>query len=415
MAAEATTANAPPLGWSRDARLFLIAQLADATALGLSLVAVPWLLLDRGAGTGLAGFAYALTLLPYVAFGLIAGAVGDRTARRQLMYRSHVAQAVAAAVIPLWAAVGSPPIPVIFACVLVVGSARVFADSAAFGALEAIVGAERFSRGQSILGAAWGIGFFVGPAVAGALIPLIGPATTLAVEAGALALAAVAVGTIHAAFSVPGSSKSTSTFRESIVEGLQTIWRDSTVRAYTGIATAWMGATAGAQALLVPLLRKSVGLSAPAAGTVFAVGALMGLAAVPTLAFLERRTQPRWITVGGMIICAAAIFVVASAASAPHVLLGVIPLELGGAVLAAVFVGERQRRVASSMQARVGISGRTLVLAAASVGALVASAVAPAAGLRTTYIVMAGLALLVTVGAAALLAQVQRAQARSSA
>src|SRR5258706_493680 len=83
-----------------------------------------------------------------------------------------------------------PPAPVIFASVFVVGSARVFADSAAFGALEAIVGADQFSRGQSILGAAWGIGFFVGPAVAGALIPLIGPAATLGVEAGALAVAA---------------------------------------------------------------------------------------------------------------------------------------------------------------------------------------------------------------------------------
>jgi MFS family permease len=371
----------------------------------LSLVAVPWLLLDRGAGTGLAGLAYALTLLPYVAFGLIAGAMGDRTGRRRLMYRSHALQALAAAVIPVWAVFESPPIPIIFACVLVVGSARVFADSAAFGALEAIVGAEHFSRGQSILGAAWGIGFFVGPAVAGALIPLIGPASTLAVEAGALALAALAVRAIHVAFNVPHTDGPLASLRASIVEGLHAIWREPTVRAYTGIATVWMGATAGAQALLVPLLRRSVDLSAPVAGTVFALGALMALLAVPVLAFFQRRTKPRWITVGGMLTCVAAIMIVATARSAAHALFGVIPLELGGAVLVAVFVGERQRRVASSMQARVGISGRTLVLAAASIGALVASAAAPAAGLRATYVAMGAIAALVTVGAAALLAR----------
>jgi hypothetical protein len=171
-----------------------------------------------------------------------------------------------------------------------------------------------------------------------------------------------------------------------------------------------MGATAGAQALLVPLLRKSVGLSATAAGTVFALGALMGLVAVPALAFLERRTQARWITVAGMVASVGAILIVASATSITHALLGVIPLELGGAVLAAVFVGERQRRVASSMQARVGISGRALVLAAASVGALVASAVAPAAGIRAIYVVMAVLAALVTLASAALLARLERAE-----
>ncbi|HEY2175355.1 MAG TPA: hypothetical protein VGH85_16230 [Mycobacteriales bacterium] len=64
------------------------------------------------------------------------------------------------------------------------------------------------------------------------------------------------------------------------------------------------------------------------------------------------------------------------------------------------------------MQARVGISGRTVVLAAASVGALVASAAAPGAGLESTYIVMALLAALVTAGTAALLARVEKTRER---
>lgn len=366
-------------------------------------MAVPWLLLDQGAGPALAGSAYAVTLVPYIVLGLLAGAVGDRMGRRRLMSRSHALQTVGAAVIPIWAIFGAPPIGVIFAAVLAVGCGRVFADAASFGALESIVGADNFTRGQAVLGAAWGIGFFAGPAAAGALIPVIGPAATLAVETVALALATGAVVAIRVPFAV--SVESRARLRPAIAEGFHAIWRDPAIRAYTLVAATWMLATGGAHALLVPLFRDAVGLSAGEAGAAFAVGALMGLGAPPALAALERHVTPSQLVIALMAITTVAVAVLASAAALGTVIGGVVLLELSGAALAALLTGERQRRAASSLQARVGITGRTIVLTATTLGAAIASVLVHGVGLRTTYWVMAAAGAAVALGAGLVLAR----------
>ena len=61
----------------------------------------------------------------------------------------------------------------------------------------------------------------------------------------------------------------------------------------------------------------------------------------------------------------------------------------------AAFIGERQRRAPQHLQARVGISGRTINMASATVGAALASAATEFTGLREIYVVMAVLTLVV--------------------
>jgi len=185
----AIPAGATLLG-DRDMRLFLAAQGLDSLAIGVAGVALPWLLLSEGHSVGLAGLVYPVTIVPFVVFGLPAGALGDRLAWRRVMYASHATQAVASASIPLWALSGPPPLALVLTAAFVVGSGRVFADAAAFGAVASVVGPENFIRGQSALSAVWSIGFLAGPALAGLLVAAIGPSFALAAEASALVIAA---------------------------------------------------------------------------------------------------------------------------------------------------------------------------------------------------------------------------------
>src|SRR4051812_23442657 len=151
----------------RDGRLFLAAQALDALAIGVALVALPWLVLRGGGSAAEAGLVYPVTIAPYFLFGLVAGVAGDRFPRRALMLCAHAGQAAFATIIPVWSVVGTPPLGVVLAVGFAVGSGRVFVDAAAFGAVAAIVGTERVVGGQAALSAAWAGGPFARPAPGG--------------------------------------------------------------------------------------------------------------------------------------------------------------------------------------------------------------------------------------------------------
>ena len=93
----------------RDGRLLLAAQALDAMAIGVAGVALPWLVLRAGGSHGQAGLVFALTVVPYVVFGLFAGALSDRRSPRLVMLSAHAFQALCATVIPVWTIGGTPP------------------------------------------------------------------------------------------------------------------------------------------------------------------------------------------------------------------------------------------------------------------------------------------------------------------
>ena len=139
-----------PLLRTADGRLFLAAQLMDSLAAGISLVALPWLVLDAGGTPSQAGAAFLAGTLPYVALGLNAGHVGDHRPRRRVMVTGTAVQTAAAVVIPLalagGVAVEDMPLALIYAAALVVTAGRVFVDAAAFGAIAKLVGGGHFVR-----------------------------------------------------------------------------------------------------------------------------------------------------------------------------------------------------------------------------------------------------------------------------
>jgi len=92
---------ASPLLRTADGRLFLTAQLMDSLAAGISLVALPWLVLDAGGTQSQAGAAFLAGTLPYVALGLHAGHTGDHRPRRRVMVTGTGVQTAAAVVSPL--------------------------------------------------------------------------------------------------------------------------------------------------------------------------------------------------------------------------------------------------------------------------------------------------------------------------
>jgi predicted MFS family arabinose efflux permease len=378
-------------------RLFLAAQGLDSLAIGVASVALPWLVLSEGYSVGLAGLVYPLTIVPFVVFGLPAGALGDRLPWRRVMYASHAVQAAASASIPLWAAVsGSPPLALVLIAAFLVGSGRVFTDAASFGAVASVVGPENFTRGQSALSAVWSIGFLAGPALAGVLVAAVGPSFALAAEASALVIAAGLIAAVRIGRTSPATSPAG---HQDIQAGLRFIRRDPAVRVFIVTSFGFALVTAGAVGLQIPLLRNTIGLTSTATGWTLALGALTGTATSLATSKLAQRFQPSILCLSAMVLAAATLGGLATASGLPAAVLAFMAYSGLSWLLSTLFISERQRRAPADLQARVGIAGRMLLLGAVAAGAALATALAGEAGIRATYLAMAASAAVIAIAA----------------
>jgi Major Facilitator Superfamily len=372
----------------RDGRLFLAAQALDSTAIGIAGVALPWFVLARGGSITVAGLIYPLSIVPYVVFGLPAGRCGDRRHWRTVIGLSHAVQALAASVIPIWALSGVPPIWVALLAAFTVGCARVFADAAAFGAVASVVGTEQFVRGQSALSAAWSIGALVGPPVAGALVTWLGPARALAGEAAVFVLATALVALVRSRPSPSGSGPTAAP--PGLTQGLAFILRDRPARVYTLTSVGFAFAVAGVAGLEIPLLRNTVGLSGAVTGWILGAGAIAGTAAALVAPSADHRLGTGALCTIGLVLAPLAILGLAAAQTVGEALVAFCAQAALTWGLSTIFISARQSRGPARLQARVGISGRMVLLGFAAIGATLASALSGSVPLRDVYVAMAG-------------------------
>jgi MFS family permease len=359
---------------SGDGRRFLVAQLMDSMAGGLSLVVLPWIVLDAGGSRSLAGAAFLIATVPYLVLGLHAGELGDRRRRKPIMVWCAALQAVAAAVLPLIVALGPAasdlPLALVFAAGMGVTAGRVFVDAAAFGATARLVGDVHFVEGQSSLSLVWSLGFLIGPALGGALIGLVGAVEALWIESAGFALAAVLLATIRTDLGPDPDGSG----RAPVLAGIGVVARDRTLRRLTSVSMAWNLTVNVFYALMVVFLRTELHASGPQAGRMLAIGGAAGLAGGAVAPVARERLGPTGALRVGLVASAAATVALALAPGLGVATAAFAGLEISGLFFITLVIGERQTRANPSQQARVGITGRMAALLASSVGAVAASA-----------------------------------------
>ena len=374
-----------PLLQTGDGRLLAGAQFCDHFGIGLAFVALPWIVLDGGGGPALAGLVFAVGTLPYVLFGLLAGVTGDRRSRKRVMVAAHALQTVCAAVVPLWALVGHPPVAVVLLSAFAVGAGRTYADAASFGAVAELIGAANFVRGQAVLSTGWAAGTILGPFLGGVLIAAFGAAAAVTAESALFAVAALLIWRIRRPLAAPAQEAGVRV-RDAAREGIAVILRTPLLRLLTSVQLLWYLSVIGALALIVPFLRDELGLDARETGWILGAGAITGVSAGFVVGALERR-------VGGLRVIAASIVVSALAAGGLAGVPGFWTALVAYAVLdfaiwisVTALIGERQRLAPDHLQARVGITGRAIALGSMTVGSLVASGLAVVVPLRALYL-----------------------------
>ncbi|RCV48590.1 MFS transporter, partial [Marinitenerispora sediminis] len=188
-----------------DFRRYLAARVVSVTGTLVATVALPVLVYQLSGSPAWTSAVAVTGALPYLLFGLFAGAVSDRLDRRALMVGADLLSGLALASIPAaWALDALHPLHVL-AVAFVVQTLYVVFDSANFGALPRLVGRERLTAAYSQVYGATTLAELAVPPLAGLLVAVVAPAPLIGVNAATALASAALVRAITRPLSAPRS------------------------------------------------------------------------------------------------------------------------------------------------------------------------------------------------------------------
>ena len=311
---------------------------------------------------------------PYLVFGLFAGVWVDRLRRRPLLIAADVGRFLLLATIPLAALLGTLGIAQLVLVTFAVGALGVFFDAAYQSFLPVLVTRDKLVEGNAKLESSASIARIAGPSVAGALVQLLSPAITIAVDALSFLVSAVSLAFARAEEPAPARRSSRSVWGD-IGEGLRALVELPTVRvlvAYIAATNIFGGAIL---AVYVLYLTRDLGLTPAAVGLVLAAagpGALLGSVAAGRLS--GRLGMGRTL-VGSTLLCDGKLVLIPLALVLPAVALPLLLAErflhgLTRAVFEVNQISFRQAVVPDNLLGRVNASVRFVVWGLMPIGFL---------------------------------------------
>jgi MFS family permease len=398
----------PPLGRNRDFRVLLTSQAVSALGDAVSFTALPLLVLALTGSGLMMGIVGALSMLPDLFFGMVAGALADRSDRKRMMFLADLGRALLTALIPLSVLLGGPTMAVILVVTAPMSVLRTLFLAGYTASVPILVGRDQLARANSIFEAVYSFGFIVGPAVAGFLAATIGPGMTLAIDAASFALSSLALGLMRRDLRAPADRRQSSLVAD-IREGIEFIVHHPVLRSmilYWGLVSI---ALAPLVAALTVHVTRDLGQDATILGlvlTAYGIGTVVG--ALLTARIGRRSVAP--FLLGGTLTTGILLAVVSGVDQIP-ILLGAAAIT-GSAqsVVLVTYLTARSNLSPDALLGRVGSTARTISLGLQPIGMLVGGVLIDLTDGSTTVAVM-GLALIALTAAFAPVGALRRATA----
>jgi predicted MFS family arabinose efflux permease len=371
----------------RDFRLVWIAQVLSELGDWAARLALAILVLERTDSTALSTFIFTVSLLPSVGIGPYLAALGDRYPRRRLLVVSDLVRAALFGVmilpVPTWA---------LFPLLFMASTATPPFEAVRSALVPSLVPAHDYPRAIQLSAVTLQSALLVGYASGGALVALIGPRGTLAVNAGSFVASAIALSFLTAGRT---AGERSGTAGQSLRRGVEFILADALVRR-TVVLMCLVAAAAIVAETLVPAYTEDVlGRGARTAGLLSAAVPLgtIGVAAV-------FHHDPDHLDPVRRIATVASVWAVAAAAvfamdpGVPWIGAGFLAV---GAVFGAVLPGNAifGMRVPDELRASAFGVMHAALLVAQALGALLGGVVAQFAGPRATCVGALAVALVV--------------------
>ena len=193
-------------------RRFYLGQVTSLLGTSMSAVAVTFAVLDNGGSAADVGYVIAARILPQVALVLGGGVLADRLGRRPVMLGSDVLRCVAQAALAAALLAGRPAVWLIAVLAALVGVGEAFFMPALDGLTVEIAPRDELGNANALLGLARSATGVAGPALAGLLVAVAGPAVVVAIDAASYGVSVIALGGLR--LSGTGHLRSRSLLRE---------------------------------------------------------------------------------------------------------------------------------------------------------------------------------------------------------
>jgi MFS family permease len=376
----------PPLGRNHDFRVLLTSQGVSALGDAVSFTALPLLVLALTGSGFMMGVVGALSTLPDLFFGMIAGALADRSDRKRMMFLADLGRAIRTALIPISVIVGGPTMAVILIVTAPMSILRAFFLAGYTASVPILVGRSQLARANSIFEAIYSFGFIIGPAIAGFMAATIGPGLTLAIDAASFALSSLVLSFMRRDLRAPPERREAGLVAD-IREGIEFIVRHPVLRPMIllwGLVSITLAPLVAA--LTVHVIRD-LGQSETILGlvlTAYSIGTVVG--AVLMARSTRRAVAP--FLLGGTFTTGLLLIVVSRTDQIP-VLLGAAGIAgIAQSVVLVTYLTARSNLSPDALLGRVGSTARTISLGLQPIGMLVGGALIDLTDGSTTIALM---------------------------
>ena len=271
------------------------------TSLALQLI----VLVTLHGDTGQVGWLNSVRWLPYLVLGLVVGALVDRVRRRPVMIATDLLRAGLLGLVPLAWALDVLSFPVLLVVVVLFGTVSLVNDAASHSFVPRLVGRSSLQRAHARLDRADAVAQTAGPALAGALIRVLGAPLAVLVDALSYLFSAVTVaslkGVAEPAPVRPARPGLRGLAREA-GDGARWAYGGSGLLRLAVSTHVWFAGQAALQVVVVAYGKFQLDLTALQLGLVFAVAGLGALVGASTSTAVGRRLGS-----GGAIICSYAV------------------------------------------------------------------------------------------------------------
>jgi predicted MFS family arabinose efflux permease len=359
---------------------FWISNLGD----GLALAAGPLLIASQTHSPFLVALAAVLQRLPWLLFGLYAGALADRLDRRRMVMICDGLRVVVLLLLSLTIAADRVSILVVLVAMLLIGLAEVFSDSAARTLLPMLVDRKDLGIGNArLMTGTIALNQLAGPPL-GAFLFAAGLALPFVTQGVCVALGVVLVARIA---TPPGGVRDASRthVRQDIKDGMRWLMGHSAVRTLALVILTFNVTWAAAWAVLVLYSTQVLGMSAVGFGVLTATAAVGGLVSTTCYGWLERHVRLATLMRGCLTL--EVLMHLGLALNRSPVIAIVIMFGFGAYafVWATVSQTVRQRAVPREYQGRVGAAYTVGLYGGIVVGQALGGAIAERWGLIAPF------------------------------
>ncbi len=267
---------------------------------GIGLAAGPLLIASQTQDPFLVALGGLLQRLPWLLFGLYAGALADRLDRRVVVVAVNSMRAAVLAVLTVTVVTGRVNITVVLVTMFLLGTAEAFADTTLHTLLPMVVDRADLGIGNARLMAAHiTMNQLIGPA-AGAALFAAGRAWPFLTQALCVALGAILIARMRLP-SVPRAAERRHVWRD-IVEGFRWTWASAPVRTLTLTIVTFNVTWGAAWSVLVLYATHQLDVGPVGFGLLTTVGAAGGIAGTASYDWLERHVSLANIMRVGLLI-----------------------------------------------------------------------------------------------------------------